>query len=368
MPSPRIAFYISAHGFGHASRMKPVIERVIAAGAAVFIRSAAHPKFFADVAGTSPGQLHVHCASVDVGAVQADGLSVDARATLERYAALNARRGAIIEAESRFLADQGVDLVVGDIPPLAFAIAAAAGVPSIAASHFTWDWIYEPYVARYPEYAGLLDAIRADYAQATLALQMPFAHDFGMFRQVEPIPLIVRERVHSDEAVRALFAVPPGARLAVLSMGGMRWGRTPLEPLHDVEDWVFVLPPDMGDLASRGGNFRAVPEDFAHYHDLPGAADLVIAKAGAVTVSECITYRTPLIYTCRDDFRENDLLRRALDAHARARFIARPAFEAGAWMAELAAFDRLEGSWRPLPHNGAAVAADRILTLAAESG
>ena len=32
--------------------------------------------------------------------------------------------------------------VVGDIPPLAFAAAARAGVPSVAVANFTWDWIY----------------------------------------------------------------------------------------------------------------------------------------------------------------------------------------------------------------------------------
>ena len=34
---------------------------------------------------------------------------------------------------------------MGDIPPLAFAAAAAAGVPAIALCNFTWDWIYGAY-------------------------------------------------------------------------------------------------------------------------------------------------------------------------------------------------------------------------------
>ena len=38
-------------------------------------------------------------------------------------------------------------VVVGDIPPLAFAAAARAGVPSVAVGNFTWDWIYSGYDA-----------------------------------------------------------------------------------------------------------------------------------------------------------------------------------------------------------------------------
>ena len=34
---------------------------------------------------------------------------------------------------------------MADIPFLAGDIAAAAGIPIIAITNFTWDWIYEPY-------------------------------------------------------------------------------------------------------------------------------------------------------------------------------------------------------------------------------
>ena len=37
----------------------------------------------------------------------------------------------------------GFDLVVGDVPPLAFEAAAEAGVDSVAVANFSWDWIYE---------------------------------------------------------------------------------------------------------------------------------------------------------------------------------------------------------------------------------
>ena len=339
--SPAIAFYVTGHGFGHAARSKPILDRLAASGARLYLRSGADPKFFASVPG-----LDLHREHYDVGSVQADGLNVDPLESLRQYAAIHAQREAIIAREAAFVRQAGVQLVVSDVTPLAFDIATAAGVPAIASSHFTWDWIYEPYVALHPEYAWLLDAIRASYAQATLALEMPFAHDFGVFPRVAQIPLVVRTRTFSRAEIRAAFDVPEGKRLAVLSMGGMDWGTSPLDTLRAHREWVFVLPPDVADLVRGEPNLRAVPPAYPHFHDLTAAADLLIAKAGGVTVSECIAFHTPLICSFRNDFREDELLRPALAEYAHARVYAKAAFEAGAWLDE-----RLRGL-RPGPRRG----------------
>lgn len=361
--SPRIAFYLTGHGFGHAARMKPVIDRLATMGVTLYIRSGTNPKFFA-----YQPELHFHREHYDVGAVQRDGLNVDVLATLEQAAAIHADRDEIIAREVAFLREQGVHLIVSDITPLAFDIASKLGIPSIGISHFTWTWIYEPYVEQYPEYAYLVDSMRESYGKATLALQMPFAHNFDEFPFVEPIPLIVRERVQPDDAVRAEFGVPDGARIAALSMGGMDWGASPLDALRQKTDWVFILPPDMAVLAggtgrNGSGNFRAVPDDYLHFQDISGAADLVIAKAGAGTLYECITYHTPLIYTFRNDFREEELLRPAIEMFVHSHYVDKAAFESGAW---IEAIDSLVNRDTPLPAiatNGAEIATNRIMAV-----
>lgn len=362
---PRIAFYITGHGFGHAARMKPVIDLLAAKGADLYVRGGANAKFFANVPAD-----HLHQEHFDVGSVQADGLNVDPLATLMQYRAINDRRDAIIAQESTFLQDDAIDLVVGDITPLAFAAAKQAGVPGVATSHFTWDWIYEPYVEQYPAFAPLLAAIRADYASATRALRMPFAHDFSIFQQVEDVPLVVRERTTTDSAIKAALDVKAGIKLGVLSMGGMDWGDTPdgqrvIERLRSMTDWIFVLPPDMANIATSSANFRCVPRGYNQFHDLTAAADLIVAKAGGVTVSECIAYKTPLLYTFRNDFREDELLRPALDAYAHARCFSKEAFEAGAWVDAIEPLLAEAATWKPLPIDGANVIASRLWSLLA---
>src|SRR5205807_4818346 len=81
----------------------------------------------------------------DTGMVQIDSLHVDEAESIRQAAAFHATLGERTAHESSFLKQSGARLVIGDIPPLAFAAAARAGVPAIAISNFTWDWIYSGY-------------------------------------------------------------------------------------------------------------------------------------------------------------------------------------------------------------------------------
>jgi hypothetical protein len=97
------------------------------------------------------------------------------------------------------------------------------------------------------------------------------------------------------------------------------------------------------------------------------ASDVLIGKAGGSTVAEIIAHRTPMIYTVNDDWRENDLLRGALDQYAHSLFLPKPDFERGLWADHLDTFATQSFRWPDVPMNGAEVAADRMLRLIQES-
>src|SRR3954469_7995245 len=71
----------------------------------------------------------------DTGVVQHDGLSIDEDATGRRAADFYAAFHAHVERERQVLVRLGATIVAGDIPPLAFAAARAAGVSSVAISN-----------------------------------------------------------------------------------------------------------------------------------------------------------------------------------------------------------------------------------------
>lgn len=357
-PTPHIVYYISGHGFGHAARQSPIIRRLAQRGARLTVRTPVMAKFF------QAPNVAIHQERYDIGIVQPDSLHVDIPATFAWYAAFMAQRESVIRREVDFISASKACLIVSDMPPIAFPIARLAGIPAIAITHFTWDWVYAYYLPQYPQAQVIIDAIRDDYQKATLALQLPFAHDFSVFPRVERLPLVVNDITRDRQTVRNAFRVPHEHRLALLSMGGMAWGKADLSSLSAMDNWTFLVVPEVWDQVSHLANTRCVPTDYLNYHDLIAAADVVVAKAGWSTVAECIAHRTPILYTVRDDYRENELLLDALCNFANGRLVKKHEFEKGAWVAYLDDLASNHRPWPPVAADGAELAATKIWSWA----
>jgi L-arabinokinase len=114
--------------------------------------------------------------------VQADTLSTDLAATQRAYAAIDADASRLVDAEVTAVAAYRPALVFADIPALAFDVAAELGVPGVAMTNFSWDWIYADYASELPAFAALVGSLRASYARATLLLRLPLHGDLGAFR------------------------------------------------------------------------------------------------------------------------------------------------------------------------------------------
>jgi L-arabinokinase len=355
----KIAYYISAHGYGHAARQQAVIDRLAQQGGRVYVRSAAPAKFFTAAVACHPERY-------DVGMVNPGTLEVDAAATFAAYADLITRQPAIIAREAAWLQAEQIDLVAVDMPPLACACAAAAGVPAVVVTHFTWDRVYRHYSDDFPQYRYVLEQIRADYGRATLALQiqLPLPHEFDMFPVVEPVPGLANPLTQSRGQVRAAFHIPPQHRLALLSMGGNDWGRTDIRALAGLPGWSFLVMPSAYEQVRGLPHVQPVPMDYPHYHNLIAAADVLVGKAGGSTVAEVIAHRTAMIYTLNDNWFENELLAATLERYCNSRYLPRADFERGDWVAALDEIVTRPYAWPPVAMNGAEVIAGRLLALA----
>ena len=358
MPTQTFAFYISGHGFGHAARQQAIIRELSNAGAHVHVKTPTPQKFF-----DFPNVTY-HNARYDIGLIQPDSLTVDVEATFAWYRDFLQHQPALIEHEVTFIREHNIDVIVSDMPPIAFEIADAADVPSVACTHFTWDWVYGQYLPEYDHHADIVQTLRATYNKATLALQMPFAHEFDMFNTIEPIPLVINMPTKSVTDVRAEFAVPDDHKVCLLSMGGMTWGDSDVSALRNITGWTFWVMPDMWQHVSDLPYCRMIPTDTPDYQNLIAAADVLVGKAGWSTVAEVIAHRTPVLYTLRDGYSENSLLERALQEHANCRYVEKSAFQTGAWVAYLDELVQANFTWASIDINGAGVAAKRLLELA----
>ena len=185
---PMVVYYVSGHGLGHASRAAQVIRRIPAA-VPVLIKSAA-PEWFFRLECRRPFSFAPE--RFDAGAAQASNFAIDWERTVADAWAVQRLAGQGVVREAEFLRRAGAGCVVCDVPALPLRAAEMAGIPGVAIANFTWVEILRARAKTDPRAAELVDAYRADYARAKLALRTPPAFDMPYFPRVRDIPLIAR--------------------------------------------------------------------------------------------------------------------------------------------------------------------------------
>jgi len=118
-----IGYYITGHGYGHAVRSNLVIQALLhaAPGLKIYVRTTAPQWLFH---GHAP--VVYSSQAIDAGILQRDSLEMDLKETLHACRALHAKIPLLIKEEIEFIKKHGIHLIVGDIPPIAFEIAARA--------------------------------------------------------------------------------------------------------------------------------------------------------------------------------------------------------------------------------------------------
>jgi UDP:flavonoid glycosyltransferase YjiC (YdhE family) len=361
---PTVALYVSGHGYGHAVRAAEVASALLRRDAQVVVRSDAPRWLFPAEA------VYVRGESVDVGVAQRDGLELDVDDTRRRWAAFATAFEQRAEGEAALLHERRVNFVLGDIPPLAFAAACHAGVPSAALANFGWDWIY----AAWPAFDEAIACVRHGYCQADVLLRLPLhstdADAFPAFRVVDDVPLIARRGRRPRRAVRAELGLDASARVVLYSFGAFTADGLNLRALGDLREHTFVLTPPLSSYAHEPpGNVVCLGEPPADYVSLLAACDAVVTKPGYGIVADCLANHTAVLFTSRGPFREYDVLAEALQKLGRACFVSHDDLLAGQIKDHLAALESLPDTWTDMPMNGADVVADRILKrLSARGG
>lgn len=358
-----VVFYISGHGFGHASRQIEIVNALgaLAGTPAIVIRTSADSWLFERT-------VRVPCTLVpgptDTGVVQVDSLRLDAAATIREAAAFHRRLPDLARKEAALLERLGARLVISDVPPLACAAAARAGIPSIVVSNFTWDWIYEGYGAELNSAPDLVPTIRGAYAQAAEGWRLPMWGGFDTVPNQRVIPLVARHARHERDYVLGVLGLPRGVPLVLSSFGGYGVNDLDLARLDCRDDYGIVISGREDQLRlPRGIHFadeRLLYDRELRYEDLVAAVDVVVTKPGYGIISECIANGTAMLYTSRGAFAEYEVLVREMPRYLRCAFISQENLFAGRWRAAL---DDVLGQAMPpeRPHtDGALVAAAGI--------
>ncbi|MBY0495300.1 MAG: hypothetical protein K2Y23_13895 [Cyanobacteria bacterium] len=344
-----IVFYISGHGFGHASRSIEIINALLERrpDLDVIVRSSVAPWL---VERTAHKDVTLSPAEVDTGVVQLDSLHLDADESIRRATAFMQTFKQRIDAEVAFLRERRATLTISDLPALGIAAGNAAGVPAIATGNFTWDWIYEHYEGG----ANVARQIGDVYRWTKLALRYPMWGGFETMPKVWDIPLVARRSNRDPIDVRTALNIPHDRRVVLTSFGGHGLEGLNVDALRSLPGYHVLLPGVLDESAMYDRGYR--------YEDLIRAVDVVVTKPGYGIISECIANDTALLYTSRGDFREYQVLVDAMPNYLRAGFIDHRDLFAGNWTPHLDAL--LAQPERPKPPaNGADVAADILLDI-----
>ena len=354
-----ILFYITGHGYGHATREIEILKKLTALGGEYFCHiktNAPEWLFNLNLKRNFRYNYFFH----DIGVVQSDWLTVDKETTLAAFSELWQDRRMIINREMEYIKKHNINLIVADIAPIAFEIAVAAKLPAIAIGNFSWDWIYEPYVEELPQFKHLIPQIKDAYHQANTLLRLPFAGDMSAFKNPQEVPLVGRKALREAEDVRRSLSkdIDPDKRLIIIAFRADDLSKIKLQNLEkytDVHFGIFVKKYE------HLNNIIYFPHDFMPFQELVNAADGVVSKPGYGIVSECIVNQTPLFFTERYDFQEYDYLKAGILENQAGSFLPIEDFVNGNWQSFFDYLDNHKEPWPEIATNGVEVIVAEIL-------
>lgn len=304
-----IAYFISPHGFGHATRAAAVIQALMAVAPNVSVTVFSKvPKFLFAECGC--GTLNMEATDCDVGLKQHSATQVDLEASVATLRAFWPAKDSTIKSLANRLKNEAIDLVVSDISPIGILAASEAGLPSVLVENFTWDWIYQGMKELRAPLEETSAYLRTVFAKVDVHIQSePFCQLSSRGYQVDPI---VRPILRPREQWRESFGFQPHHRLILLTMGGLMDQIESFEALGLPKD-VFLVLPGSG---KSGNQIQFLGEAADFYHpDAVAGVDLVVGKLGYSTVCEALQAGTPYAFLDRPDFPESAELKKYLSQH-----------------------------------------------------
>lgn len=307
---PHLVVAISAHGFGHAAQIAPVIDELFRRAPALRMTLVTRvPERLLRERIGAPFTYVAHAA--DFGLCMHSALEVDRAASIERYRSLHTDWTASVERETRILAALEPDYLLADVPYLSLAAAERLGVPAFALCSLNWADVFEHYFGELPEARRYIDQMRAAYNSAALFIRPAPAMPMDWLDNAVSVDAIARAGRPQPDRLRELLGLDAPGRVILSAFGGIDV-RPPVESWSRAPGDVWLVP-DSWPVAGPGlFPVGAVPMPFV---DLLASVDGVLGKCGYGTVTECVANGTLFAYIPRPDWPEEPCLVDWLQRH-----------------------------------------------------
>ena len=358
---PLIWAAISAHGFGHAAQVVPVLNALkqLVPHLRVVLRTTVPEPFFRNRL-TVPWVMNA--VQQDIGCLQNGPLTIDVDETWRAHHRFHLTWDDRVQAEVDAIQTARPDVILADTPYLAVAAGKKSAVPTVALVSFTWDLILSNYhppldIAAQP----LIQSIRRAYAQADLALRITPAPRMTVFDHQTDIGPICEPVSPARERLATELRLASKERTVLIGFGGIPLTSLPFEALDPLPGYRFLFDGPTPPNDTRFVSTTSLPFSF---RELLASVDIVMTKPGYGIVLEAVALRTPLVYVRRYHFADEQPLVEYLHRHGRGVELSQDDFIKGRWRDALdtaAALPMPPGS--PPKATGATDAADLLAPL-----
>lgn len=350
-----IAYFVSSHGLGHATRSVAIINEIHSGNKKFkFIIVSNLPDLFWTNNLQASIDFKNYQIRTDIGLFQTDSFHFDLDETvslLEKYLE-DPTNG--LKNLFDFLLKNETCHVICDISPIGIQVAKLLQVKCTLVENFTWDWIYEPLIKKNKKLYAISKRLKNIYDSVDLRIQVkPFCelHPDGI--QIEPIH---RPFKKPPRVIKAQLGLDEGQNFVLVSTGGIEYQYKCLNNLRNSEQ-NFVICGHFPKMETNGNVVLLPMNSSLHFPDLVRASNQVVGKVGYGTMIECWAANKKMHGIFRDDFRESEVLKEFIIAEGFGSEITLDQFNSGDWINDL---DQTELSVTKSKTNGNRIAAQEI--------
>jgi hypothetical protein len=325
MKRPIIYIAITNHGFGHATRTASIantIQKLCPEVLLIIVTTA--PRWLLE--SYIEGDFILRQRAFDLGVIQADSLTMDKPATLEKLREIKKNYKSLIASEVNFIRQNRVNIILADIPFLAVGFAEATDIPCWMISNFGWDFIYRDWGGEFTEIA---DWISDWYGKSNRLFRLPFHEPMSAFTNIIDVGLTGGSPHFSPDKLRSNWQINTTLEKTILlTFGGLGLQEIPYANISKFPDLQFItfdfLAPDLPNLI-KVTNRQYRPVDF-----MP-ICGRIISKPGYGTFSEATLLEVPVVTIPRDDFAEAAFMLAGLADYNHHQILTAPEFFQGDW-------------------------------------
>ncbi len=297
----KIAYYITAHGHGHAVRSTYLINS-LGKSCEITILSDI-PRIFFESELSVP--FSYRSAIFDCGCVQHDALKIDVNATIAEYSRIAAINDESLADEVLWIHENHIELIVSDMVSFAGVIGNKAGIPSVSVSNFWWDDIYRDF----PDSIGkqwLVRRVEGEMAHFSHHVMLsPSMKKWEGSENILTGVNLLREARNRSQELREMLELDASAKIALIYTGKYGMNLVDWSKLEQYTGWHFIgLYP----LPNEPRNFTQISKVRFTMQEFTASVDVVISKLGYGTVMESLASGTPILYMPREEFAEFPVL------------------------------------------------------------